>query len=79
MAIGLDSVLKTVELPTGIAHLDSGLADMNGQTFTHVDVQVRVEGDFKKLDVQKEQECSTSNQCRVLQSNEVTAELGATK
>ena len=28
-AIGLDSVFEAVQFPAGIAHLDSGLADMN--------------------------------------------------
>ena len=29
--------LKTIKFPTGIAHLDSGLADMNWKTFPHFD------------------------------------------
>ncbi len=34
LAIGLDPVLQTVQLPTGIAHLDTGLANMDADTFT---------------------------------------------
>ena len=34
LAIRLDSVLQTVQLPTGVAHLDSGLADMDRDTLT---------------------------------------------
>ena len=34
LSIGLDSMLQTVEFPTGIADLAAGLADMNGDTFT---------------------------------------------
>ncbi len=29
LSFGLDAVLKTVQLPTGVAHLDSGLADVD--------------------------------------------------
>ena len=29
LAVGLDAVLETVEFPAGIAHLDSGLADVD--------------------------------------------------
>ncbi len=34
LAIRLDPVLQTVQLPTGIAHLDTGLANMDADTFT---------------------------------------------
>ena len=34
LAVGLDPVLQAVQLPAGIAHLDTGLADMNGNTLT---------------------------------------------
>merc|ERR1719158_452892 len=34
-AIGLDAVLEAVELPAGVTHLDSGLADMDTDTLTH--------------------------------------------
>ena len=34
LAIRLDPVLQAVELPAGIAHLATGLADMDGDTFT---------------------------------------------
>lgn len=30
-------VLQTVELPTTVAHLDTGLADVDRDTLTHVD------------------------------------------
>ena len=33
LAIRLDPVLQTVQLPTGIAHLDTGLANMDADTF----------------------------------------------
>mmetsp|Transcript_27255 Transcript_27255/g.50246 ORF Transcript_27255/g.50246 Transcript_27255/m.50246 type:complete len:459 (+) Transcript_27255:280-1656(+) len=36
LAIGLDTVLKAVELPAGITNLDTGLADVNTDNFTHV-------------------------------------------
>ena len=32
--IRLDAMLKAVQLPAGIAHLATGLADMDGDTFT---------------------------------------------
>ena len=35
LAIRLDSVLEAVEFPTGITHLDSGLADMDRDAFPH--------------------------------------------
>jgi hypothetical protein len=28
-------VLETVKLPAGVTNLDTGLADMDGDTFTH--------------------------------------------
>jgi hypothetical protein len=34
LAIRLDTVLQAVQLPAGIAHLDSGLANMDGDTLT---------------------------------------------
>ena len=34
LAIGLDAVLEAVELPAGVTDLSSGLADMNGDTFS---------------------------------------------
>merc|ERR1719431_384860 len=36
LTIRLDAVLQAVQLPAGIAHLHSGLADMDRDTFTHV-------------------------------------------
>jgi len=35
LTVGLDAVFQAVQLPTGIAHLHSGLADMYGNTLTH--------------------------------------------
>jgi hypothetical protein len=35
LTIRLDTVLQAVQLPAGIAHLDSGLADMDTDAFTH--------------------------------------------
>ena len=37
LAIRLDPVLQTVQFPTGVADLDTGLANMDGDTFTHFD------------------------------------------
>ena len=34
LTVRLDAVLQAVELPAGIAHLDSGLADMHRDTLT---------------------------------------------
>ena len=34
LAIRLDAVLQAVQLPAGVAHLDSGLADMDADAFT---------------------------------------------
>jgi hypothetical protein len=34
LAVGLDAVLEAVELPAGIAYLDPGLADVDGDAFT---------------------------------------------
>ena len=36
LTIWLDAVLKAVELPAAIAHLDSGLTDMKGKNFSHL-------------------------------------------
>lgn len=35
-AVGLDSVLQTVELPAGVAHLDPGLADVYADDLSHL-------------------------------------------
>ena len=35
LSIGLNSVFKTVQFPTGIAHLNTSLANMNGYNFSH--------------------------------------------
>ena len=40
LAIGLDSVLEAVQLPTGITDLDTGLANMDRDTFTHFELSV---------------------------------------
>ena len=34
LAIRLDAVLETVELPAGVTNLAAGLADVNGDTLT---------------------------------------------
>jgi hypothetical protein len=36
LAVGLNTVLEAVEFPAGIASLDTGLADVDGDNFTHV-------------------------------------------
>jgi len=35
LAIGLDTMLQAVQLPTGVSDLDTGLSNMDGDTFTH--------------------------------------------
>ncbi|MFS8023065.1 hypothetical protein Hanom_Chr16g01447041 [Helianthus anomalus] len=35
LAIRLNSVLETVEFPTGIANLNTGLTDVNGNALSH--------------------------------------------
>jgi hypothetical protein len=35
LTVRLDTVLKAVELPTGVTHLDTSLTDMNGNYFSH--------------------------------------------
>ena len=37
LTIGVDAVLEAVQLPTGIAHLTAGLADMDAYDFPHVE------------------------------------------
>jgi hypothetical protein len=36
LAVWLDSMLQTVQLPASIAHLDTGLTNMDADTLTHV-------------------------------------------
>jgi hypothetical protein len=38
LAIGLDTVLQTVEFPAGITDLDSGLSNVDRDTLTHFEV-----------------------------------------
>ena len=38
MTIRLDTMLHAVQLPAGITHLDSGLADMDRDAFPHDDL-----------------------------------------
>jgi len=35
LSVRLDAVFEAVEFPAGVTHLDSGLADMNGDDFSH--------------------------------------------
>ena len=35
VTVGLDAVLHAVEFPAGVAHLDSGLADVDADAFSH--------------------------------------------
>ena len=35
LTVGLDTVLQAVEFPAGITNLDSGLSDVDRDTFTH--------------------------------------------
>ncbi len=44
LSVGLNAVLEAVELPTGVAHLDAGLADVDGDAFAHDEEETRVEG-----------------------------------
>ncbi len=38
LAVRLDAVLQAVQLPAGVAHLDAGLADVDGDALAHVAV-----------------------------------------
>ena len=38
LTVRLDTMLQTVELPAAITDLDAGLADVHGDTLTHVEV-----------------------------------------
>ena len=44
LTIRLDSMFKTVQFPAGIAHLDTGLTDMDRDTFTHFELTGLYEG-----------------------------------
>ena len=35
LAVGLDAMFEAVELPTSVAHLDPGLADVHAQDLAH--------------------------------------------
>jgi len=37
LAIGLDTVLEAVKLPAGVTDLATALANVDGDTFTHVE------------------------------------------
>merc|ERR1719483_1663319 len=37
-AIGLEPMFEAVELPTGVAHLDSGLTNVDGKAFSHFEL-----------------------------------------
>ena len=37
LAVRLDAVLHAIELPAGVAHLDAGLADVDGDDLAHLD------------------------------------------
>jgi hypothetical protein len=39
--IGRDSVLEAVKLPAGVTDLDTGLTDVDGNDFTHVEKRER--------------------------------------
>ena len=39
LAIRLDAMLETEELPAGVAYLDAGLANVDGNDFSHCDVK----------------------------------------
>ena len=47
LSVRLDPVLETVELPAGIAHLDTGLADVKGNDFAHL----HLAADIKLADI----------------------------
>lgn len=38
LSVRLDAVLKAVKFPAGVTDLDTGLADVDGDTLTHIDV-----------------------------------------
>ena len=39
LTVGLDAVLEAEELPAGVTDLDTGLADVDGNDFSHCDVR----------------------------------------
>merc|ERR1719387_3199042 len=55
LAVGLNAVLKAEEFPTGVAHLDAGLADVDQDGLTHgcnrrwTGVGTRVVGDWRAV------------------------------
>jgi hypothetical protein len=51
LAIGLDAVLEAVELPASITGLDTGLADVDRKTFTHVEEVERWLKEDKKFTI----------------------------
>jgi hypothetical protein len=52
LAIGLDTVLQTVEFPAGITDLDSGLSNVDRDTLTHFEVLVvSTEIEHKKIEL----------------------------
>jgi len=44
LAVGLDAVLKAVELPAGITYLDASLANVDADYFTHDEIKGLVSG-----------------------------------
>jgi hypothetical protein len=44
LAVGLDAVLKAVELPAGITYLNASLANVDADYFTHDEIKGLVSG-----------------------------------
>ena len=49
MTIGLDAMLKAVELPTGVTNLATGLADVDGDALTLGKYKVKLFGKWLKV------------------------------
>ena len=49
MTVRLDAMLHAVQLPAGITHLDSGLADMDRDAFPHDDL-MKILMEMRRLD-----------------------------
>ena len=54
MTIGLDAMLKAVELPAGVTNLATGLADVDGDALTLGKCKVKLFG--KRLKVRSERD-----------------------
>lgn len=60
LAVGLDAMLQAVQLPASIAHLDAGLAHVNGDTLAHDELGVEVVVVDKEVEVGHEVKVSAN-------------------